>query len=541
MRCTANERLIGEVFHCGASPGCRCQMLPYNAGMSSTPLSDTLDTDRRALSDRLPQHSRKALGQFMTPANIAQFMASLFRPTRSGIALLDAGAGMGSLLAACVDRLCQSASPVRQLAITAVEIDSLLAGRLRCTLDACSRRCRDTSRELSATLIESDFIDYAWNLAKRHAGVAGELERFDAAILNPPYAKIRADSKHRRQLRDLGIEATNLYSAFLALAILMLRPGGELVAIVPRSFCNGPYFRAFRRQLTSAMSLRRIHIYESRSAAFSDDEVLQENVILHAVKDPHPPAHVVISSSAPASQAAISIREVPWRRVVRPDDPHAFINIPTAEDGHVISDFVLQQPCTLEQLGLLVSTGRVVDFRSREHLRDMPQGRCVPLIYPAHFQQGFVQWPRPGHKKPNAIASNAETRNLLVPNETYVLIRRFTSKEEARRLVACIHDPSRLPGAHRSVGFENHLNYFHAAGRGLPPLLARGLAAWLNSTMVDRHFRQFSGHTQVNATDLRSLRYPQRATLERIADRLGERIDDQAAIDAVVAGQSTPA
>ena len=59
--------------------------------------------------------------------------------------------------------------------------------------------------------------------------------------------------------------------------------------------------------------------------------------------------------------------------------------------------------------------------------------------------------------------------------------------------------------------------------------------------MVDRHFRQFSGHTQVNATDLRSLRYPQRATLERIADRLGERIDDQAAIDAVVAGQSTPA
>jgi adenine-specific DNA-methyltransferase len=59
--------------------------------------------------------------------------------------------------------------------------------------------------------------------------------------------------------------------------------------------------------------------------------------------------------------------------------------------------------------------------------------------------------------------------------------------------------------------------------------------------MVDRHFRQFSGHTQVNATDLRSLRYPHLNTLEKIADLLGERINDQAAIDVLVIEQSAPA
>jgi adenine-specific DNA-methyltransferase len=508
--------------------------------MTSGPATflDALDADRLAISEQLDARSRKVLGQFMTPAAIGRFMASLFQPARSRIELLDAGAGMGSLLAAYVDEACSTSSPVRRLSLTAVEIDPLLARRLRATLDACGERCRETSRELSATLIESDFIDYACDLAKRH-GIAA-LERFDAAILNPPYAKIRADSRHRQQLRELGIEATNLYSAFLALAVLMLRPGGEFVAIVPRSFCNGPYFRAFRRQLTTAMSLRRIHIYESRSAAFSDDEVLQENVVLHALKDAHPPTDVLISTSSLASHAAISVRKVLWQQVVRPDDPQAFIHIPTTEDAHVISDFVLRQPCTLAQLGLAVSTGRVVDFRAREHLREMPDAQCAPLIYPAHFQQGFVQWPRCDQKKPNAIARTPQTRELLLPNETYVLIKRFTSKEEPRRVVACIHDPSRLPAAHQDVGFENHLNYVHAGGKGLPPRVARGLAAWLNSTMVDRHFRQFSGHTQVNATDLRSLRYPHLNTLEKIANLLGERISDQAAIDALVTEQCAP-
>ena len=34
--------------------------------------------------------------------------------------------------------------------------------------------------------------------------------------------------------------------------------------------------------------------------------------------------------------------------------------------------------------------------------------------------------------------------------------------------------------------------------------------------MVDQYFRRFSGHTQVNATDLRTLTYPERKTLQAI-------------------------
>ena len=36
---------------------------------------------------------------------------------------------------------------------------------------------------------------------------------------------------------------------------------------------------------------------------------------------------------------------------------------------------------------------------------------------------------------------------------------------------------------------------------------------FLNTTAVDDNFRRFNGHTQVNATDLRLMKYPDRNTL----------------------------
>lgn len=68
------------------------------------------------------------------------------------------------------------------------------------------------------------------------------------------------------------------------------------------------------------------------------------------------------------------------------------------------------------------------------------------------------------------------------------------------------------------LGFENHLNIFHEDKHGLPEALAFGLAIFLNTTAVDENFRRFNGHTQVNATDLRMMKYPDRRTLIAIGE-----------------------
>ncbi len=124
------------------------------------------------------------------------------------------------------------------------------------------------------------------------------------------------------------------------------------------------------------------------------------------------------------------------------------------------------------------------------------------------------------------------TEDLLVPAEDYVLVKRFSAKEERRRLTAAVFDSSMVPT--NVVGFENHLNYFHRKGRGLPPGVAQGLLAFLNSTFVDEYFRQFSGHTQVNAADLRSLRYPSLIRLAALGSRMGEALPDQEQLDRLV-------
>ena len=225
-------------------------------------------------------------------------------------------------------------------------------------------------------------------------------------------------------------------------------------------------------------------------------------------------------------------RTLEFREIVLPRDEEQFIHLPS-RDEHSEARLTMEQlSASLEALGVSVSTGRVVDFRAKEFLRQQPGRDTVPLIYPCHFNGGFVHWPKEKARKPNAIVSNEQTRELLVPAGVYVLVKRFTAKEERRRIAACIYDSHQIEAP--LVGFENHLNYFHIAGRGLPLALAKGLAAFLNSTVVDVYFRQFNGHTQVNATDLRSLNYPTRAELDRLGVRISDAGISQEQLDSIM-------
>ncbi len=474
---------------------------------------------------------KQELGQFLTPDPIASFMASLFASDPVEVRLLDAGAGAGALTAALVRRVCGEKRRPRRISVTAFEVDSAILPALRRTLGQCAHECHARGIAFASEIREVDFIEAAVPLGRGDLFGSAQTP-FNLTILNPPYRKISSESRTRRLLREAGIETSNLYTGFLALATRLLAPGGELVAICPRSFCNGPYFRPFREQFLNLMSLRRIHVFDSRSAAFERDAVLQENIIVYAVKSAEKPTSVMISRSAGEPGGATTERTCPYHQVVSPNDSESFIHLVTDEADEAVREKIKRFKTPLAQLGLDVSTGRVVDFRAKGFLAAGPGADTVPLIYPCHLRDGRIEWPKLGGRKPNAISDTAETRDLLVPGAIYVLVKRFTSKEERRRVVACVFDPERVRA--ERVGFENHLNYFHAGGLGLPMPLARGLAAYLNSTLVDAYFRQFNGHTQVNATDLRNLRYPNRGELEALGNRIGESPLRQAETDALV-------
>jgi adenine-specific DNA-methyltransferase len=454
------------------------------------------------------------LGQFLTPSPVAAFMGSLFRPGRAEeCRLLDAGAGIGSLSAAFLERCASGGLGFQRVVVDAFEIDEGLHPYLVRTLEEYGRHLQVVPR-----VHGGDFVEMAVGSLSEDL-FAAALPRYTHAILNPPYKKIRSNSPHRAALRRVGIETVNLYSAFVALSLGLLDEGGQMVAIIPRSFCNGPYYRPFRDFILERAALRHMHLFVSRDKAFKDDKVLQENIII-LLERGAPQGDVTVSGSTDGSFDDYIADTHPFGAIVLADDPERFIRVPNSQADHSL-ELASNVRFSLADLGIEVSTGPVVDFRLREHIRDMPENGTVPLLYPGHFSGEVVEWPKRDFRKPNAIARNAETAKCLFPTGFYTVVRRFSSKEEKRRIMASIVHPGAFPGV-ELLGFENHLNVFHSHKHGLPEDLVRGLSAFLNTSALDAHFRCFNGHTQVNATDLRRIKYPSYETLVALGKWAGK-------------------
>ena len=444
-----------------------------------------------------PRSHKSALGQFMTPAPIARFMASLLTQGRATrCKLLDAGAGEGALTQALLERWRAGELAFDAVEAHAWELDAPIYEAL------CRQLNPHQDKALTLRLHHGDFIE----AATRELSAPST---FTHAILNPPYKKISAGSAARLHAASAGLEVVNLYAAFVGLALALLAPGGQLVAIIPRSFCNGPYYRPFRRWITERAALRRIHLFDSRTQPFSGDAVLQETVILHMERGAAQ-GDIDVSISHDATFEDLRLRRHAASAICSPDDPDLLIHIP---DGTLTAGPDLAAT-TLDELGIKVSTGPVVDFRLRSLLRDEASPGCAPLLYPLHMEGHQVRWPIADARKPNAIVIHDDSRRWLYPRGHYCVVRRFSSKEERRRLVASVV-PDTLH-TDELIGFENHLNVFHAGKVGLSPQLAHGLTAYLTTSRVEQKFRQFNGHTQVNVTDLKALRYPSKTMLEAL-------------------------
>jgi adenine-specific DNA-methyltransferase len=502
--------------------------------------TEAVEHRRLDTAESLDPSRRAALGQFFTPSHVARLIASMLTDCSARrIRLLDPGAGVGSLTAAAVEHFVTHG--VGELEVAACEIDERLHPPLQTTLEHCAAWAAEHGLSMHWELRGGNYI------ASTAAALAGELgtelEQFDAVVMNPPYRKVNVSAPERRAVDRIGLPITNLYTAFLALAAAQLDPGGVLAAITPRSFANGRYSSPFRRFFFDRVGIERLHLFESRTHVFADADVLQENVVFSARRGATP--RRVLLSFSHGVEDAPRVREVPAEEIVRPDDPQRFLRIPGEQQDTEVAEAMNALPASLEDLDVAVSTGKVVEFRARPQLRVAPEPGAAPLVRPNHLDGAGVRWPATDrNRKPNALAIDPTSEKLLMPNATFVLVKRLTSKEEARRVRAAVSDPSAVPG--EWIAFENHLNVFHRGNRGLPADLANGLAAYLNSSFVDRYVRQFNGHTQVNATDLRHLRYPSAGQLRDLGgvvlrDNPSAQEEVDGIVDSVLCGSAAVA
>ena len=454
---------------------------------------------------------RKMKGQVFTPGRVSTFMANLFEIRQDTIRILDPGAGTGVLTAAFCERVLDSSKKVN-LIIDVYENDSNVLPFLEMVLESCKIELERNGHAVEYNIYNQDFILYNVMYFKK-SGLLWDAENrvlYDFVISNPPYYKLNKGSPQSVAMAEVISGQPNIYIFFMALSASMAKPDGEMVFITPRSFCSGLYYKKFRKWLLDNVQITDIHIFESRTEIFDKDEILQENIIIKASNNIRKSGceKLIISTSKNKDFNELKRLEVPRSDIICNKNGESFIRIPTSPLDVDVLHAIDKLPNTLKDMGLGISTGPVVPFRARQYL--LPEltenPNSAPLLWMHNMQDMEIAWHLKRNKKESAIQVCSKTTPLLLPVNNYVLLKRFTSKEQKRRLHASVLLKSKFP--YETVGIENHVNYIHKSRGNLSVHETYGIAAILNTTIVDNFFRSLNGNTQVNATDIRSLPFP---------------------------------
>lgn len=474
-----------------------------------------------------PETDRKSLGQFYTGAPVADYMASLLSPVNAPVVkVLDAGAGAGILTMAVAFRCLENGNE----AVHAVlyEIDDHVIGHLTRNMNDVAAQFQRCGASFTYEIRQEDFV-----LARPDL----EEERFQLSSINPPYFKYNSKtSPYSAATTDLYKGNPNIYASFMAIVSNCLGDDGQMVAIVPRSFTNGLYFKGFRHFLNSTLSLDDLHVFGARNKVFKDLSVLQENVICHYSRASQQPNINIHTSSGYEDLNRTGKATYPAQLIIDTTNDQEIIRIPENHDDGAILKFVESWPSRFAENGYFISTGPVVEHRARNFIvRPETKVEAVPLLRMHNVKAFATEWTGV-HKKDAMFELKEGHEKHTSVNEPYVLLKRFSSKDERRRLVASVHDPGQFSNG--LIGLENHLNYIGRKDRDFSREEAFGMAVLFNSTLVDRYFRCISGNTQVNATEIRLLRLPSRKSIRLLGEAFLQSEDSsQEHVDRIVEQQ----
>ncbi|MGH8676704.1 MAG: Eco57I restriction-modification methylase domain-containing protein [Burkholderiales bacterium] len=483
-------------------------------------------------SAQTTESHRRRFGVYFTPSSIARYMAGLCRNGGGHfVRVLDPAAGTGVLACAACVSIANAANPPRHIELVCHEVDNAVQAPLEAALVHLQRWLAARRIRLRYRIELEDFL--LANGAALEAGLLQSVEpKFDAVICNPPYFKLAKSDRRAWLCASVVHGQPNIYGLFMAVAAAVLREGGRLAFITPRSYAAGPYFQRFREVFFRLIRPTDIHVFESRTEAFSD--VLQETVITAGTRlrdwdKRRAQQRIRLTTSTGADDVGSSAtRTLPLSSVLRGDCNHRVLYFPASKQHDRAAAVIRKWPGSLHTYGWEVSTGPVVAFRAKRFLRDAESGNTVPLLWLQNVKAMETRWPVDTRKSQHLLAC-AESQPIILPNRNYVVLRRFSAKEDRRRLTAAPHIARSVAAS--KIGLENHLNFIHKPAGQLSGDEVYGLAALLNSKLLDTYFRMSSGNTQVSATELRAMRLPGLDAIRKIGARVR---DDPAAFEQIV-------
>ncbi|MCI8337234.1 MAG: N-6 DNA methylase [Lachnospiraceae bacterium] len=462
--------------------------------------------------DNMPKIKRKKYGQFFTSMETARFMASLYTiPTDlSRVTILDAGAGSGILSCAFIERL-QNVYSVQEIEVVCYENDSNVLPLLKSNLEYCKKK---SNKNLMFDIISDNYILSQYLDFNHMIGGNVKPKKFDFVIGNPPYMKIPKDAPEAIAMPEVCYGAPNLYFLFASMGLFNLKEYGEMVYIIPRSWTSGAYFKKFREYFLTEGKLNHIHLFVSRNKVFEQEDVLQETIIVKVKKQIDTPETVTITSSKASDDFAnITSLKVPYSLVVSGENYYVYLV--TDEKQISVLEKLHKFNKTLPDIGVRMKTGLTVDFRNREILRNAEEDGAIPLFYSQHIKQGTVQFPI--QKEYEYIVT--DKMGLTQDNKNYLFVKRFTAKEEPRRLQCGMYLAKDFP-QYKKISTQNKVNFVDGLLTEMSECLVHGLYVIFNSTIYDEYYRILNGSTQVNSTEINAMPVPDLESVQEMGKRL---------------------
>ena len=132
-------------------------------------------------------------------------------------------------------------------------------------------------------------------------------------------------------------------------------------------------------------------MFESRDKVFDGESVLQETIIVKVKKTLQQPSTIHITTSSTSDFSDVRSFDTPYDTVV---GKNQYVYLVTNKEDAEVLQKINHFDKTLPQINLKMQTGIIVDFRTREVLRNVLEEGAYPLLYSQHIKGGRVVWPQ---------------------------------------------------------------------------------------------------------------------------------------------------
>ena len=472
---------------------------------------DIFEKSQKYYLEKKDKDYLKNTSQFFTPYDTACKMISTINfksfINHDTLYILEPSAGCGILIASLILHILENCNSIKKVHIDSYEYDYDVSNILCNNLKQLKQFINENSNLIfSYNVINDNFIEKNKNEWTKENG----FKQYDIIISNPPYKKINQTSEEAIIMEDIVHGQPNIYTLFIAMSLKLLKPNGIYTVLSPRNYLSGEYSKKLRKFIFSNYSLTHIHSFNKRSMFKS----VNQEVIISTFKNNSEIDDIIISFNG-YDPFSVNFKNLIF------DNNSLSILVPKKLEDILFFNNIKKLNYTLENLGLKISVGPIVQFRNKSDIRqDIYNANYAPLLISADIQSSNnIKYFERENKRKTHNKSVSSKNKYLIKNSNYLIIRKITAKDDIDLVVSCILDKNYFK--HNYLGLDNNLLYIHNIDKSEMNLeLCYGIYCFINSKQFKTLYFMINGTHTINVSDFNNIKFPSLSILVEIGKEL---------------------